>query len=83
MLVDQVVKLRLRLDSFETKLESAEAGNGTWTDVDARIFNSLSNQLRLGLRELHARANPGRGKRRTPFAAGFSDLVAARRDAVA
>jgi hypothetical protein len=47
LLVDRIIRLRLRLDAFEDKL-----AGGQWTDLDSRTFGGLQNAYRLTLREL-------------------------------
>ena len=47
LLVERLVKIRLRLDALE---EKAEADN--WTDIDRRTYGGLLNAFRLTAREI-------------------------------
>jgi hypothetical protein len=47
LLVERLVKIRLRLDALEQK---AEADN--WTDLDRRTYGALLNAFRLTAREI-------------------------------
>jgi hypothetical protein len=57
LLIERIVKIKLQLDAFDTKLASGE-----WTPHDQRTFNALLNANRLACRELglHAAAPPQR-----------------------
>jgi hypothetical protein len=82
LMIDRAVKLRLQLDAFDVKLQAATEGEGTWTDHDIRAYNSVGNQYRLILRELHGRSAAPR-KTGRPSRQGIAALVEAHRSASA
>src|SRR5262245_7770141 len=53
LLVENAVRVRLRLEAFETKMDM-----GSWSDLDRRTYGGLLNAYRLILRELGFKAAP-------------------------
>lgn len=51
LLIDRLIRIRLRLDELDTKLAS-----GTWTDLDSRTYGGLLNAFRLTAREIGVEA---------------------------
>jgi hypothetical protein len=51
LLIDRLIRIRLRLDAFDKKLDADE-----WTDLDGRTYGGLQNAYRLCIRELGAPA---------------------------
>ena len=52
LLIRRIAKSMLQLEMFDDKLSNG----GEWTAHDARAFSALSNQVRLGLRDLGLKA---------------------------
>lgn len=47
LLIERLVKVRLRLDAFEEKFAA-----GNWTDLDSRTYGALLTAFRLTAREI-------------------------------
>jgi hypothetical protein len=67
VLIRRIVRATLQLELFDAKLA---AGN-EFTAHDARAFSALSNQVRLGLRDLGLKASP-KPKAANPLADHFA-----------
>lgn len=53
LLIERIVKIKLQLDAFDSKLAT-----GAWTGHDQRTFNALLSAQRLACRELGLSAAP-------------------------
>jgi hypothetical protein len=74
LLIERIVKIKLQLDAFDTKLAT-----GTWQAHDQRTFNALLNAHRLACRELGMAPAPAP----QPSLAEITAEIAARRGAAA
>jgi hypothetical protein len=67
LLIERIVKIKVQLDAFDSKLAS-----GDWTGHDQRTFNALLNAHRLACRELGLKAATAK-----PIGPTMADLRAA------